>query len=120
MEVSATTEVSNRSKKGIFSNFKEKHPRATKIVKIGVYSVSALAAAAGVCGGGYIIFRNPEIGEDSWRSHFTKEGFRKVAYNTAERANIQTLKDFLFRKGHPWMPAYVCPICGKFHIGHKH
>lgn len=114
------TTISNRSKIGIFSNFKEKHPTATKIVKTGGYFIAGTAAALAISAGGYILLHDPKMGKDCWRAHFNKCGKPKIGYLSPERANFQTIKDFVIRKGHAWMPAYVCPICGKFHVGHKH
>lgn len=112
--------MTKNSKKGIFSSFKEKHPKATKAIvitgKIAVGTTIFLAALAG----GYVLLRKPNMGKPSWRSHFNKSGKPKIGYNSPELANLQTIKDFVMRKSHSWMPAYVCPTCGKFHIGHKH
>lgn len=114
------TNTNLNPKKGIFSTFKEKHPKATKVIvttgKVAVGATAFLVTAAG----GYILFHEPKIGKPSCRSHFNKCGKPKIGYISPERANFQTIKDFVMRKEHSWMPAYVCPSCGKFHVGHKH
>ncbi len=110
----------NNIRKSGFSTFKEKHPKTTKAM---VVTGKAMAVTAGIIAVGgtlYTFGYKPKMGKLSFRSHFTKYGKPKIGYKSSARANFQTIKDFVIRKGHAWMPAYVCPFCGDYHIGHKH
>lgn len=71
MKATATTST-QKTKKSFFSNFKEKHPTATKIVKTGGYIIAGTAAALAIAAGGYILLHDPKMGKDCWRAHFNK------------------------------------------------
>lgn len=79
----------------------------------------ALITAAGVVFAAvlYILFHRPVKGSRNLRSHYTKAGKPKVAYRFAIRANFQTIKELVTHL--EWMPAYKCPLCKSYHLGHK-
>lgn len=118
MAVNTTTEVSNHSNKGIFSNFKERHPKATKaIITTGKAVAGAVVAVAAVTAA-YVVFNNPSIGKDCPRAHLNKFGNPKVGYKSPQRANFQVVKDAVLHK--TIMHPYKCRTCGDYHVGHKH
>lgn len=78
MTTNTTTEVSNRSKKGFFSNFKEKHPKAAKaIITTGKVVAGAVVTVAAVTTA-YIVFNNPSVGKNCPRAHFNSVIQRSV------------------------------------------
>lgn len=113
-----TEMTTTNSKKGIFSTFKEKHPKATRaIVTTGkiLNGAVVMAAAATVA---FVVFNKPSLGMDCSRAHLTKFHTPKVGYKSAQRANFQVVKDAVLHQ--TIMHPYECRTCGDYHVGHKH
>ena len=118
MATNTTAEANNPSKKGIFSNFKEKHPKAAKaITTTGKVVVGAAVTVAAITAA-FVVFNNPSVSKDCPRAHFNKFGNSKVGYKTPQRANFQVVKDAILHK--TIMHPYKCRTCGDYHVGHKH
>lgn len=74
------------------------------------------ASVVFVAGIGYVCLNKPEKGYGNWRSTHRSDGKPKVAYDTPERANFQSLKQFI-KYGevcHPYK------VGDKYYTGHKH
>ncbi len=114
----SSSDMTTNSKKGIFSSFKEKHPKATKaIITTGkVVGIAVVAAATATVA--FVFLNKPGLGKDCPRAHLTKDGTPKVGYQSPQRANFQVVKDAVLHK--TIMRPYECRTCGKFHVGHKH
>lgn len=117
MEATPTI-ATQETKKGFFSNFKEKHPKATKRIKTTAKIVGGAVAVAAVATVGFVFLNQPGLGKDCPRAHFTKFGTPKVGYKSPQRANFQIIKDAVLH--HTIMHPYKCQSCGDFHVGHKH
>ncbi len=89
-----------------------------KLLKWLKYGAYVLAGGAVLCTAGYVFLNNPGMGKLQLRSHFRKDGLEKVGYDSAIAANWQAVIDFVthWTRNHP----YKCPICDKFHLGHRH
>lgn len=118
MAVTTTSDVNNRSKNGIFSNFKEKHPKATKAIVTTGKVVAGVVVAVAAITAAYVVFNNPSVGKNCSRAHFNKFGNPKVGYKSPQRANFQVVKDVMLHK--TIMHPYKCRTCGDYHVGHKH
>lgn len=114
----ASTTTPNEKKKGFFSNFKEKYPKATKTIvttgKVVGGAVIVIAATAA----GFVVANNPSLGKDYPRAHLNKFGNPQVGYKSPQRANFQVVKDAVLHK--TVMHPYNCLTCGDYHVGHKH
>ena len=118
MTSTPTSQASILSKKGIFSNFKDKHPKATKaIVTTGKVVAGTVVTVVAVTAA-YVVFNNPSIGKDCPRAHLNKFGNPKARYKSPQRANFQVVKDAVLHK--TIMHPYKCRTCGNYHVGHKH
>ena len=89
-----------------------------KIKKVAKWAIEAAAITAGVVfviGVGYVFLNEPNQGYGSWRSTHRSDGKPKVAFDTPERANFQSLKQ-LVQYGevcHPYK------VGDKYYTGHK-
>ncbi len=82
-----------------------------KTIKIAAFAGSVVVVA-GTC---YVLFNKPNQGYGSWRSTHRSDGKPKVAFDTPERANFQSLKQ-LVKHGevcHPYK------VGDKYYTGHK-
>lgn len=105
-------------KKGLFSNFKEKHPKSARALTIAGKVVGVAGVDAVLTTAGFVFLHEPAMGKNSPRSHVTKYGTPKVGYKTPQRANFQVVKDAILH--FTIMHSYKCPLCDKYHVGHKH
>lgn len=86
-----------------------------KTIKFAAIAGSVVVVAAGVAGACYVLFNKPNQGDGSWRSTHRSDGKPKVAFDTPERANFQSLKQ-LVKHGevcHPYK------VGDKYYTGHK-
>lgn len=117
MKATATTSK-QKTKKGFFSNFKEKYPKVSKRIKTTTKIVGGAVAVVAVATIGFVAFNQPGLGKDCPRAHLTKFGMPKVGYKSPQRANFQVVKDAVLHK--TIMHPYKCRTCGDYHVGHKH
>ena len=86
-----------------------------KIKKVAKWSFVAATIGAVLVGVGYVFLNEPNQGKGNWRSTHRSDGKPKVAYNTAKRANFQSLKQLILHGEvcHPYQ------ISDKYYTGHK-
>ena len=113
-----STTSSEKTKNGIFSNFKEKHPKATKAIVTTGKAMGVVVGTTVLVAATYVCFNKPALGKDSPRAHVNKYGNPKVCYNTPQRANFQVIKDLILHL--TIMHPYKCQTCEKYHVGHKY
>lgn len=86
-----------------------------EIIKKTIKNAAIAGSIVVVAGACYVLFNKPNQGYGSWRSTHRSDGKPKVAFDTPERANFQSLKQ-LVKHGevcHPYK------VGDKYYTGHK-
>lgn len=112
--INVQVNVNNGKSLSMWQKLRKNYPKQTTAL---CYS-GVLALLGLVCYGLGKITKTPPVGNDNSRSHVRKDGVPKVGYESKERANLQAMWDNI--KYDTDMNSYLCPQCGKYHVGHDY